>query len=524
MKKGFTLIELLILILILIILTIVMILIINPGNMLSRARDSRRLAELSSINKAIQIAGAQGNISLGSSTVVYVSIPDTISSECSSLGLPILPGGWTYHCATPDNYRKTDGTGWIPVDFNSLKTGAPFGALPVDPVNTTSTGLYYTYTYDNGSWAATTLFESATYQEKYAATQNASSTTVYSSGNDFSLTHAILFARGGGGGGGLSFSTPYVWVPNIGPGGIGTASSTLTKLDNSNGNTLAVYPESGNGAWSAAVDDSGNIWVANTNGGNVSKINGSNGSVIGVYPVGTFPHGIAVDISGNIWVANSNFDNRVTKLNGTNGSVIGNYPILDGGSNPFGVAADAFGNIWVTAMSRAKVAKLDSSNGNVIGTYSVGSGPVGVAVDASGNVWVANGWGNTVTKLDNSGNLIGTYSFTGSGAYGIAIDASGNVWIANSNGSTVTKMDNSGNLVGTYSTAGLQPNGIAIDASGNVWVVNYSKDAMTDNKSNVSKINGSDGNIMGNFSLTNPSVGLGDMTGFAYQYFVLGRR
>jgi streptogramin lyase len=154
----------------------------------------------------------------------------------------------------------------------------------------------------------------------------------------------------------------------------------------------------------------------------------------------------------------------------------------------------------------------------------VGSGPVGVAVDASGNVWVANGWGNTVTKLDNSGNLIGTYSFTGSGAYGIAIDASGNVWIANSNGSTVTKMDNSGNLVGTYSTAGLQPNGIAIDASGNVWVVNYSKDAMTDNKSNVSKINGSDGNIMGNFSLTNPSVGLGDMTGFAYQYFVLGRR
>jgi len=67
MKKGFTLIELLILIAILVILTMAIVLIINPANMLSRARDSRRLAELSSINKAIQIAGAQGGISFGTS-------------------------------------------------------------------------------------------------------------------------------------------------------------------------------------------------------------------------------------------------------------------------------------------------------------------------------------------------------------------------------------------------------------------------------------------------------------------------
>jgi len=54
---------------------------------------------------------------------------------------------------------KTDGTGWIPVSFDSLSFGAPFSKLPTDPTNTTSSGLYYTYI-PGGSWKLTALFES----------------------------------------------------------------------------------------------------------------------------------------------------------------------------------------------------------------------------------------------------------------------------------------------------------------------------------------------------------------------------
>ena len=36
-----------------------------------------------------------------------------------------------------------NGTGWLPVNFTSISSGAPVGNLPVDPVNNTT--YYYAY-------------------------------------------------------------------------------------------------------------------------------------------------------------------------------------------------------------------------------------------------------------------------------------------------------------------------------------------------------------------------------------------
>jgi hypothetical protein len=52
-----------------------------------------------------------------------------------------------------------DGTGWIPVPLNLISSGSPLSKLPIDPVNATSTGNYYTYT-PGGSWELTTILES----------------------------------------------------------------------------------------------------------------------------------------------------------------------------------------------------------------------------------------------------------------------------------------------------------------------------------------------------------------------------
>ncbi len=161
---GFTLIELLIVIGILATLSVVAVLVINPAEITKAARDSRRLEELASINKTLNIATVQGITFFGTSTMVYVSIPDT-SPTCGNLGLPSLPTGWAYVCQTQANYRKVNGDGWIPVNLTSLSTGSPLSVLPIDPINSTSTGNYYTYV-TGGSWELTTILESDKYSDK----------------------------------------------------------------------------------------------------------------------------------------------------------------------------------------------------------------------------------------------------------------------------------------------------------------------------------------------------------------------
>jgi len=99
---------------------------------------------------------------MGSANIVYVSIPDS-SATCANLGLPTLPGGWSYQCSTSANYRKTDGTGWIPIAFNTISFGNTLDTLPVDPTNTTSSLNYYTYI-TGGSFELTAAMESAKYK------------------------------------------------------------------------------------------------------------------------------------------------------------------------------------------------------------------------------------------------------------------------------------------------------------------------------------------------------------------------
>jgi type II secretory pathway pseudopilin PulG len=160
--SSFTLVELLVVIGILAVLTAAVILIINPVEYIRQARDVTRMSDLGSINKALSVLETQGITSFGTASTVYVSIADNASSTCGSLGLPALPSGWSYACVSSTNLQKTDGNGWIPVNFTQ-STALAFSNLPLDPVNTTSTGNYYTYT-PGGSWELATSMESSKYK------------------------------------------------------------------------------------------------------------------------------------------------------------------------------------------------------------------------------------------------------------------------------------------------------------------------------------------------------------------------
>jgi prepilin-type N-terminal cleavage/methylation domain-containing protein len=168
-RAGFTLIELLVVIAIIAILSVVVILVLNPAQLLQQARDSNRISDMSTLNTALGVYQAQGGSSLGSANTIYLSIPDpsatsSLGDQCQGLGFNPAPNGYSYHCAATSTYRAVDSTGWIPLNFSSLPAGSPLGQLPQDPINTTTSREYYTYTTNGTQYEETSIPESAKYQ------------------------------------------------------------------------------------------------------------------------------------------------------------------------------------------------------------------------------------------------------------------------------------------------------------------------------------------------------------------------
>jgi prepilin-type N-terminal cleavage/methylation domain-containing protein len=176
MRKGFTLIEILVTIAAVGILALVVFIFLNPVELLRQSRDSNRIADLSTVTSAFEIFSLQGGTGMGSTSVVYVSIPDptatsSAGTQCQGLNLIPLPATYitneatyTYHCASPSNYLNIDGTGWIPVNLTQSNTKQSLSKLPVDPLNVSSSNSFYTYTTDGVHFELTAALESSNYK------------------------------------------------------------------------------------------------------------------------------------------------------------------------------------------------------------------------------------------------------------------------------------------------------------------------------------------------------------------------
>jgi prepilin-type N-terminal cleavage/methylation domain-containing protein len=203
LRSAFTLIELLIVIAVVAILAVVVVLVLNPSQLLKQSRDSERLSELTTLNKAIAIYQVDNGGTLGVASTTYVSIPDT-SPSCTNLGLPTLPTGWNYACAPTSTYRNVNGTGWLPIDLTQISFKSPLGTLPVDPVNTTTTGSYYTYVTGSNKYELAAILESQKYASQEAL-DGGSDPASYEAGSDLTLApfmHGLVgywnFDEGGG--------------------------------------------------------------------------------------------------------------------------------------------------------------------------------------------------------------------------------------------------------------------------------------------------------------------------------------
>ncbi|HET6998247.1 MAG TPA: NHL repeat-containing protein [Solirubrobacterales bacterium] len=262
--------------------------------------------------------------------------------------------------------------------------------------------------------------------------------------------------------------------------------------------------------WGVAVDQRDRVWLSNFTGNDPEEFNSPNftgGRIVSQfsaagrtpYPNGIVtgdlraPQGIAVDQRGNVWVANHGGESVTLYPQGDPARA---RTIRGGGLyNPFTIAIDAEGNAWVDNGSldseRAGSLTRISPSGEATGPFTVERmrSPQGMAIDSGGNLWVASLENDNVTWLGPDGQVRGRFRTPSiQGPWGVAVDGEDNVWVASFVGQKVTLLcgrirancppgTRTGEPISPrrqgFSNGGLQHiTAVKVDQSGNVWAAN----------------------------------------------------
>ena len=295
-----------------------------------------------------------------------------------------------------------------------------------------------------------------------------------------------------------------------------------------------------------ALDSLGNLFIADTDNQRIRKVAATTGIVTtvagngisghggdgGPAIYGSFanPSGIALDDSGNLYIADD-YNSRIRKVQAATGilsTVAGsgfNSFAGDGGAAvnaslncPTGVALDSSANLYIADRCNNRIRKVAAATG-IITTFagsssatSLGDGgpateaqistPRAVVVDASGNLLIADSAHHRIRKVSAATGIISTVA--GNGGWGtsgdggpaigaqlqyplaIALSGAGNLYIADSHrirqvsateGSIATV---AGNGTAMYSGDGGpaanaqigQSNDVALDGDGNLYIAN----------------------------------------------------
>ena len=146
-----------------------------------QARDSERIQDASTLNAAI------------SQWLADVQTTTWKTGYYCSGGNGVFPGGGK--CIV-SNSTSTNGTGWVPINFDAIETGSSLSGLPIDPVNNSSAcqfspgGCFYAIRLDKtfGQYRVYVPLESSKYRSQFGAADGGNLVDWYEVGSDISST------------------------------------------------------------------------------------------------------------------------------------------------------------------------------------------------------------------------------------------------------------------------------------------------------------------------------------------------
>lgn len=184
-----------------------------------------------------------------------------------------------------------------------------------------------------------------------------------------------------------------------------------------------------------------------------------------------FPRGLAVDNSGNLLVADAN-NGRLQKFSATGvfGSVIGKAGPGPGEfRDPSGIAVDASGNIYVADAANHRVQKLKPDGtflaewkGPEPGFY----GPRDVAIGPDNSVYVADQGHSRIVRLDSNGKILAVWGSHGTDdgqftdATSVCVDGENNkVYVADPRNKRIQIFDLNGKFLAKWAVDDWVPSG-----------------------------------------------------------------
>ena len=205
-----------------------------------------------------------------------------------------------------------------------------------------------------------------------------------------------------------------------------------------------------------AVDNEGNVYLADTHNQRVIKFlkGGGNPIVIGSGYFG--PLGVAVDAAGNVYVA----ANSIYKIPADGSPQV---TILTN-ANAGCIAVDHNSNLYIGSLVQTVYELPAGSSTPIILATQVN--PYSVAVDGIGNVYIVDS--NFVYEIPFGEKLKIIHSYNGQSPYWVAVDGAENVFWVDGNSGYIYEIPNDGSsafqLVNSLYAAS-----IAIDQKGNIF-------------------------------------------------------
>lgn len=192
-------------------------------------------------------------------------------------------------------------------------------------------------------------------------------------------------------------SNSSIWVADFGHSAASVLASDGSPLTGSTGyssQSLLPFPNA------VALDANHNAWFAAQS--RVAKVTPA--GAITSWPCCQAASGVAVDQSGNVWLADFSGPS-VVEVSST-GTILQTVTGVAGISYPESIAIDGSGNVWVANYRGASISSLSAGPASIARSPGGGFGldaallePFGIAIDASGNVWVSNFAKNSVTEF-----------------------------------------------------------------------------------------------------------------------------